>query len=220
MRGSSHKPVGRFAKWIFDRIAAVILIVLLSPLMALMVVWILIVDGRPVLFAQERAGRNGRAFPMLKFRTMVRNAVEVGRRLSLSEDPFAVIEHDPRITATGRVLRRTGLDELPQLFNILVGHMSLVGPRPDLMEQVANYSEDDRRRLVARPGFTGWAQVRGRDQIEWPERFRLDVWYIENWSWWLDIKILFLTAGQLFRSEAAPVRDTMNIERTRRRDHE
>ncbi len=214
-----RKLIARATKWVFDRMAAGALIVLLSPIMMLIAVWILMDDGRPVIFVQQRAGKNGKPFRMLKFRTMVKDAVERGRRLNLSEDPFAAARNDPRITVSGRFLRRTGLDEAPQLFNVFLGQMSLVGARPDLLEQAANYAKSDRRRLAVLPGITGWAQVNGRDEIGWPERFQLDAWYTNNWSLWLDVKILFLTIGQLFRKEPDPVRDTMNIERAHRRDH-
>lgn len=219
MSDPSRRRFSRGAKWTLDRLLALVLIALSAPFMALIAIGILLDDGRPVLFVQRRAGRDGRPFAALKFRSMVEDAVEVGRRLHLSEDPFAVLPRDPRVTASGRFLRRTGLDELPQLLNVLVGQMSLVGPRPDLVEQVANYTAADRRRLAVRPGITGWAQVRGRDAIGWPERIRLDVWYVEHWSLGLDAKILLLTVGQLFRAEPDPVPDRMNVDRAQRRRH-
>jgi lipopolysaccharide/colanic/teichoic acid biosynthesis glycosyltransferase len=209
------KRASRLAKWCIDRIAALVLMLLSAPVTVMIVVAILIDDGRPVLFVQRRAGRDGRPFPMLKFRSMIRGAISEHKLVT--EDPFGVVRDDPRITATGRFLRRTGLDELPQLLNVLVSQMSLVGPRPDVLEQVANYSQEDRRRLAVRPGITGWAQVRGRDEIEWPERIALDVWYIDHWSLLLDAKILLFTAWQPFRADPDPVPDTMNIERARRR---
>ena len=209
------RSLARGVKWLIDRVAALVLTVLSAPVMAVIAVAIVIDDGRPVLFVQPRAGRGGRPFRMLKFRSMVRTAIADHR--NVTEDPFGVIRDDPRITATGRFLRRTGLDELPQLLNVLVGQMSLVGPRPDVLEQVENYTAGDRRRLAVRPGITGWAQVGGRDEIGWPERIALDVWYIDHWSLWLDAKILVLTAWQPFRAEPDPAADTMNIERARRR---
>jgi lipopolysaccharide/colanic/teichoic acid biosynthesis glycosyltransferase len=192
-------------------------LVLASPLLLAIVLWIWLDDGRPALIAQERAGKNSTPFRMLKFRTMVVDALEAGKRLGL-EDPWGIVPDDPRITRSGRFLRRTSLDELPQLFNVLLGQMSLVGPRPDLVEQVANYSERDRQRLRALPGITGWSQVHGREEISWPERFEQDAWYIENWSLRLDAKIVVATFTQFFRSGEAPVKDTMNIERARARD--
>jgi lipopolysaccharide/colanic/teichoic acid biosynthesis glycosyltransferase len=128
------------------------------------------------------------------------------------------VPDDPRITRSGRFLRRTSLDELPQLWNVLVGQMSLVGPRPDLVEQAANYSDHDRGRLAVEPGITGWSQVNGREEITWPERIEQDLWYIEHWSLRLDARILVRTFTQLGRDEERPVEDEMNIERARARE--
>ena len=213
----AHRPmVARAIKRIADPILAFFLLPLFSPVLLAIVVWILLDTGRPVLYTQVRAGKDARPFRMLKFRTMVRDAVERGRADGLSEDPYGIVPDDPRITSSGRFLRRTSLDELPQLVHVLLGQMSLVGPRPDLVEQVANYDEQDRRRLEVRPGITGWSQVQGRDEIPWPERFEQDAWYVENWSLGLDLKILLRTLTQPFREEPVPVEDTMNIERARR----
>jgi lipopolysaccharide/colanic/teichoic acid biosynthesis glycosyltransferase len=203
----------RALKWIADRVAAVILLVLFSPVMLVLSLWVLVDAGRPVLFVQRRSGKRGTPFRMLKYRTMVNDAVRVGQEMGISDDPFGVVKHDPRITRSGRFLRRTGLDELPQLFNVLIGQMSLVGPRPDLVEQVANYSDSDRRRLDVLPGITGWSQIHGRDEIGWPERIRQDIWYVEHWSLWLDLRILVGTFAQFARPEPDPVEDEMNIER-------
>ena len=202
-------------KWLLDRVLAAVGLVLLSPVFLGVWIWVRRDAGRPVFFAQLRAGKGGVPFKLLKVRTMVPDAVAIGQKLALSEDPFGVVAGDPRITRSGRILRRTGLDELPQLVNILRGDMSLVGPRPDLVEQVVNYSEWDRRRLAVRPGLTGWSQTHGREEIGWPERIRQDIWYIDHWSLWLDLKILLLTVAQVFRPEPEPVEDTMNIERAR-----
>ncbi len=205
-------------KAVLDRLGAAVALLLLSPIFGAVVVWIWLDDGRPALIAQERAGKDGKPFRMLKFRTMVVDAIEAGKRLGL-EDPWGLLPDDPRVTRSGRFLRRTSLDELPQLLNVLKGEMSLVGPRPDLVDQVANYSERDRRRLAVRPGITGWSQVQGREEIGWPERFEQDAWYIDHWSLRLDAKIVIATVGQLFRSGEAPVEDTMNIERARAREN-
>jgi lipopolysaccharide/colanic/teichoic acid biosynthesis glycosyltransferase len=210
--------MSRFAKRVIDRVAAAILGVLFAPLMAIVALWILLDDGRPVLLAQERVGKQGRPFRMLKFRTMVRNAIELGQKLKLTDDLYGVVPNDPRITRAGRFLRRSGLDELPQLWNVLRGEMSLVGPRPDVLEQVANYSDHDRGRLAVAPGITGLAQVNGREEIPWPERIEQDLWYIQNWSLVLDAKILLRTVTQLRRTEERPLVDTMNIERARARE--
>jgi lipopolysaccharide/colanic/teichoic acid biosynthesis glycosyltransferase len=207
--------VSRFLKRLIDRVAAVVLLVLLSPVLAGIALWILVDGGRPVLLAQERVGKEGRRFRMLKFRTMVRNALELAHELT--DDPYGVVPDDPRITKPGRFLRRTSLDELPQLLNVLAGQMSLVGPRPDLVEQAANYSDRDRGRLAVEPGITGWSQVNGREEITWPERIEQDLWYIEHWSLPLDLKIIVRTFTQLRREDEQPVEDEMNIERARAR---
>jgi sugar transferase EpsL len=208
--------VSRVLKRVADRVAAAVLLVLLSPLLAAIAVWILLDGGRPVLLAQERVGKDGRRFTMLKFRTMVPNALELAH--GLTDDPYGVVPDDPRITKPGGLLRRTSLDELPQLWNVLVGQMSLVGPRPDLVEQAANYTDRDRGRLAVEPGITGWSQVNGREEITWPERIAQDLWYIEHWSLGLDAKILLRTFTQLGREEERPVEDEMNIERARSRE--
>jgi lipopolysaccharide/colanic/teichoic acid biosynthesis glycosyltransferase len=205
--------VSRAVKWVADRLAAFALLFLLSPALLAIGVWILVDGGRPALLAQERVGRNGRRFRMLKFRTMVQNALELAEELT--DDPYGVVPDDPRITRPGRFLRRTSLDELPQLWNVLIGQMSLVGPRPDLADQVAHYTERDRGRLAVRPGITGWSQVNGREEISWPERIEQDLWYIEHWSLRLDLRILARTFTELGRSGEQPVEDTMNIERRR-----
>lgn len=202
-------------KWIADRVLAAIGLALISPVLAGIWIWVRRDAGKPVFISQLRAGKDGASFRLLKVRTMIPNAVEVGQELGITDDPFGVVPEDPRITKSGRVLRRTGLDELPQLVNILRGEMSLVGPRPDLVEQAAHYTEADRRRLALRPGLTGWSQTHGREEIGWPERIEQDLWYIDHWSLWLDLKIVLLTFAQLFRSDPEPVEDTMNIERAR-----
>jgi len=204
-------------KHALDRVLALVALVVFSPVMLTIAVCILVETGRPVLFAQERVGRNGRPFRMYKFRTMVRDAIALNAELQHSADPFGHTPHDPRITRVGGFLRRTSLDELPQLINVVRGEMSLVGPRADIVEQVENYTEADRRRLAVKPGITGWAQVNGRDSIPWPKRFELDAWYIEHWSLGLDAKIVWRTFTDLFRERPEPVVDEMNIERAKAR---
>jgi lipopolysaccharide/colanic/teichoic acid biosynthesis glycosyltransferase len=153
---------------------------------------IVIEDGFPVFFRQVRPGLDGGLFTLVKLRTMVRNATELGAGL-------AVNEGDPRILRTGDVLRRTAIDELPQLWNVLRGDMSLVGPRPTLVEQVAVYTPHQRRRLAMKPGLTGWPQIQGRTTIPWSQRIELDIWYVENWSIGLDLRIIWRTFAQLAR---------------------
>jgi len=204
-------------KRILDPVLAVVLVVLLSPLFLILSVLILIESGRPVFFVYPRAGKNGKPFQMIKFRTMIPDAIRVGRKLEISDDPFGIVRDDPRVTRVGRWLRRTGLDELPQLWNVVRGEMSLVGPRADLVEQAASYTPEERRRLTVLPGITGWAQVHGRDSIPWPKRFELDLWYIDNWSLALDARILLRTVAEVFRGEPEPIVDEMNIERAKAR---
>jgi lipopolysaccharide/colanic/teichoic acid biosynthesis glycosyltransferase len=199
---------------VLDRVFAAGLLVLLSPVAAVVAAWVRLDAGAPVLFVQRRVGRGGREFPMLKFRTMVNDAVQVGIALGVSADPHGVVKDDPRITRSGRWLRRTSLDELPQLVNVLVGHMSLVGPRPDIPEQVAHYSEHDRRRLEVRPGITGYSQVHGRDEIDWPQRIEQDIHYIDSWSLALDARLLLQTVRVLRRADPDPLLDTHNAART------
>src|SRR5207253_474954 len=147
-------------------------------------------DGGPVLYRQRRVGLHGRDFELLKLRTMIVDAERQGAG-------FAVNRGDTRITRVGRALRRLSLDELPQLWNVLRGEMSLIGPRPTLRYQVEQYTERQRRRLEVKPGLTGWAQIHGRAALPWDERIELDVWYVEHRSPWLDLKILLRTPPAL-----------------------
>jgi lipopolysaccharide/colanic/teichoic acid biosynthesis glycosyltransferase len=197
-----------------NRVTAAVVLLLLSPVFLAIALWIRIADGKGVLFVQDRAGRHGVPFRMLKFRSMVHDSVAMSAQLGIS-DPFGLVEDDPRITRCGRFLRRTSLDELPQLINVVRGEMNLVGPRPDVLPQAANYSAADARRLEVKPGITGWAQVNGRDAIDWPQRFVLDRWYVDHWSPALDLRILWRTATSLHRDDV-PVRvDELNIQRAR-----
>ncbi|WP_281247541.1 sugar transferase [Qipengyuania nanhaisediminis] len=147
--------------------------------------------GSPVLFTQMRPGQHGKPFRMLKFRTMLDAVDQNG-------DP---LPDEKRLTAFGQLLRSTSLDELPGLFNVLKGDMSVVGPRPLLMDYLPLYSQEQSRRHEVRPGITGWAQVNGRNALSWPEKFALDVWYVDNRSMWLDLKILWLTALKVARRD-------------------
>lgn len=148
----------------------------------------------PVFFMAERVGKNGKRFKAYKFRTMVDNAVNMGMGVETCET-------DTRITFVGRFLRAWSLDELPQLINVLKGDMSLIGPRPALPHQAEKYSEFEKRRFEMKPGLTGWAQINGRNFLSWKERIKLDVWYIDNWSLWLDLKILFITPLKILTKE-------------------
>ena len=164
---------------------------LASPLLAASALAVKLTDGGPVLFRQQRVGLDGRDFELLKLRTMVAGAEGKGAG-------YAVERGDPRITRVGRLLRRTSIDELPQLWNVLRGDMSIVGPRPTLRYQVDRYTERQRQRIAVRPGLTGWAQVHGRAELPWAERIDLDVWYVEHRSPALDLKILLRTPLALF----------------------
>ncbi|WP_307797923.1 sugar transferase [Actinoplanes flavus] len=195
-----------------NRLTALLLLLLLAPVMLALAAWIRIADGKGVLFVQDRAGKDGVPFRMLKFRSMVHNSVALSAELGI-DDPFGLVENDPRITRCGRFLRRTSLDELPQLINVLRGQMNLVGPRPDVLPQVACYSPEDARRLEVKPGITGWAQVNGRDDIDWAQRFVLDRWYVDNWSPLLDLRIVWRTAVSLNRDEPPVHVDQLNIAR-------
>ncbi len=157
-----------------------------SPVLALSALAIKLEDCGPVLYRQRRVGKDGVEFELLKLRTMVVGAERQGAG-------WAVNQGDPRITRVGRVLRRLSLDELPQLWNVLRGDMSIIGPRPTLAYQVEQYTPRQRRRLEIKPGLTGWAQVNGRARLPWDERIELDVWYVDNRSLWLDAKILART---------------------------
>ena len=173
----------RALKRLLDMVVSFVLLVMLAPLALVTALLIRIRLGSPVLFLQPRIGKDDKIFTLLKFRTM-REAVDAeGRPLPDAE----------RLTAFGQKLRSLTLDELPQLLNILKGDMSLVGPRPLLMEYLGLYSDEQRRRHEVRPGITGWAQVNGRNALDWPERLALDVWYVDNQTFLLDLKILWMT---------------------------
>ena len=175
----------------FDRLGAVLLLTLWSPVMAvvaLLVRWRL---GSPVLFRQQRPGRGARIFELLKFRTMTD-----------ARDAKSKPLHDgARLTPLGRRLRTLSLDELPQLWNVLRGELSFVGPRPLLPEYLNRYTPEQARRHLVKPGITGWAQVNGRNAISWEEKFALDIWYVDHWSLWLDFRILLLTVWRVLRSQ-------------------
>jgi lipopolysaccharide/colanic/teichoic acid biosynthesis glycosyltransferase len=174
-----------------DVVIAGAALVAASPLLAVAALAAKLEDGGPVLYRQTRVGKDGSDFELLKLRTMVVGAETMGAGL-------AVNRGDARITRTGRILRRLSLDELPQLWNVVRGEMSVIGPRPTLRYQVERYAPRQRRRLEVKPGITGWAQVHGRASLPWEERIELDVWYVEHRSPWLDLKILAKTPLALF----------------------
>ncbi len=174
---------GLLLKRCIDRLAAAVGLLLLGPVLAATALLVWASMGRPIFFRQVRPGRGGKLFKLVKFRTML-NAKDADGNL---------LPDEQRLTRVGRFLRSASLDELPQLWNVLRGDMSLVGPRPLLVEYLPRYSSEQARRHDVLPGITGWAQVNGRNALEWDERFRLDVWYVEHWSVALDAKILALT---------------------------
>jgi undecaprenyl phosphate N,N'-diacetylbacillosamine 1-phosphate transferase len=176
----------RFGKRTFDLFLGSIVMILTCPAMLVIALLIKIEDRGPVLYRQERIGRRGRPFFLTKFRSMVLDAENKGAGI-------LVEKNDPRITKVGRVLRKLSLDELTQIFDVLRGDMSLVGPRPGLRYQAELYDDEQRRRLEVRPGITGWAQIKGRNAITWPDRIRLDLEYIDSMSLWRDIAIVFGT---------------------------
>ncbi|WP_114751810.1 sugar transferase [Pleomorphovibrio marinus] len=178
-------------KRIFDFIVSLVLILVLSPLLVVISLLVLIYHGRPVFFYQTRPGKHGKPFKMMKFRSMTNETDENGD----------LLPNEVRLTAFGKKLRATSLDELPELINVIKGDMSLVGPRPLLMEYVPLFSPRQAKRMEVKPGITGWAQINGRNAISWPKKFELDLWYVENKSFMLDIKILFLTAKKVIIRE-------------------
>ena len=193
-------------KGLFDRCAAAAALVVLAPVMSAVAAAIWLHDRGPVLFTQLRVGRDGHEFRIYKFRTMVVDAEQRKQELLANNDSDGVlfkIRKDPRVTAVGAHLRRLSLDELPQLFNIFLGDMSLVGPRPALPEEADKYAAHVRRRLVVKPGLTGLWQVSGRSDLSWEESVRLDLRYVENWSFALDLQILWKTTSVLVRRSGA-----------------
>ena len=178
----------------FDVVVAGTALLVASPVLALAIVAVRLESRGGAFYRQRRVGKDGRPFDVLKLRTMVTGAEHMGAGLAVSEG-------DTRITRVGRVLRRTSLDELPNLVNVLRGEMAIVGPRPTVPVQVDRYTERQRGRLAVKPGMTGWAQVNGRTELPWDERIELDLWYIEHRSWRLDLRILWLTVRMVFGGE-------------------
>ena len=183
--------LSRTTKRLFDLLVSLLLLILLSPVMLVTAVLVRVKLGRPVLFSQERPGLNGKLFRLFKFRTMRDSYDNQGKPLP----------DEQRLTRFGRFLRASSLDELPELVNVLKGEMSLVGPRPLLTAYLERYTPEQARRHEALPGITGWAQVNGRNALTWEDKFRLDVWYVDHQSFWLDLKILFLTLRKALKRE-------------------
>ncbi|WP_288679455.1 sugar transferase, partial [uncultured Clostridium sp.] len=186
-----NKNIQYFIKRAFDIIASLGGLIVFSPIIIVVAILVRVNLGSPILFTQDRVGKNDKIFKMMKFRTMKDGIDKDGKLLPDSE----------RLTNFGKILRSTSLDELPELVNILKGDMSLIGPRPLLVEYLPLYSEEQKRRHDVLPGLTGWAQINGRNAISWGEKFKLDVYYVDNWSIGLDIKIFFLTFYKLLKRD-------------------
>ena len=184
-------PGAPITKRLFDLLAASLGLLVISPVLLAVAILVRIYHGSPVLFGQKRPGLHGQPFRIFKFRTMTDARAADGSPLP----------DEQRLTRLGRFLRASSLDELPELFNVLRGEMSLVGPRPLLMQYLERYSPEQSRRHDVLPGITGWVQVNGRNALTWEDKFRLDVWYVDHWSFWLDMKILFLTVSKVFKRE-------------------
>ncbi|MBX9136325.1 MULTISPECIES: sugar transferase [unclassified Clostridium] len=189
-------------KRLLDLIISSAVLIVLSPLMLVIYVLILINLGGPAFFVQERVGKDNKVFKMIKFRTMKDSRDKDGNLLSDNE----------RVTKFGSFLRSFSLDELPELINIIKGDMSLVGPRALLVQYLECYNDEQIRRHDVLPGLTGWAQINGRNSITWSEKFKLDVWYVDNWSLWLDIKIFFLTFWKVVKREGINQSETVTME--------
>lgn len=179
------------SKRLIDLVVSAVALIVLAPVLVLVAVLVRVTLGAPVLFRQQRPGLHGQPFTLYKFRTMTDARDAQGRLLPDAQ----------RLTRFGRFLRSTSLDELPELFNVLKGEMSLVGPRPLLMEYLERYTPEQMRRHAVRPGITGWAQINGRNALSWEQKFALDVWYVDHRSFWLDMKILALTLWKIIKRE-------------------
>lgn len=191
-----------FVKRLLDITISLIALIFLLPLMLLIYLLVIINLGSPAFFLQERVGKDNKIFKMIKFRTMKNSADKNGNLLSDNE----------RVTKFGSFLRSFSLDELPELINILKGDMSLVGPRALLVQYLGLYNDEQIRRHEVLPGLTGWAQINGRNSITWSEKFKLDIWYVDNWSLWLDIKIFFLTFWKVLKREGINQSESVTME--------
>ncbi len=187
-------PVKSKSKRCFDLIVTTFGIIIISPLLLIIALAVKLSSRGPIIFQQIRSGLDCKPFTAYKFRTMVEGAEHIGLG-------YEVAENDSRITKVGKFLRDTSLDELPQLFNILKGEMSLIGPRPTIPSEVAKFTERQKMRQQAKPGISGWAQVNGRNLLSWDEKIELDIWYVENWSFLLDLKILWKTIFVLLKRD-------------------
>ncbi|MCA4895231.1 MAG: sugar transferase [Cytophagales bacterium] len=198
----------RFLKPFFDKLSALLVLVLVSPILFIVLVILAISNRGHIWFIQTRPGKNGKLFDVIKFKTMTDEQDSNGVLLS----------DEKRLTGIGKFIRKTSLDELPQLVNVIIGNMSIVGPRPLLVEYLALYNAQQQRRHEVKPGITGWAQVNGRNTVAWKERFELDVWYVEHISFWVDVKILLQTVNKVFRAEGINSANAATMERFKGND--
>jgi lipopolysaccharide/colanic/teichoic acid biosynthesis glycosyltransferase len=195
--------MAHFTKKAGDFVFAVLSLILVSPIIAIVALLIYLEMGSPIFFHQPRPGKNGRIFHFYKFRTMS-NAVDANGQL---------LSDAQRLTAFGKFLRQSSLDELPQLLNVIKGDMSFVGPRPLLVEYLSRYTTEQSRRHLVRPGITGWAQVNGRNSLSWEEKFSLDVWYVEHWNLLLDLRILLLTVVKVVKRDGIAYANHVTMEK-------
>jgi sugar transferase EpsL len=191
MAGTELKRTVPLSKRVLDLILTIMGLLILSPFLVIIAILVRVNFGSPVIFRQKRPGYQGKPFWIYKFRTMTNEV----------DDENNLLPDEQRVTHLGRFLRSYSLDELPELFNVLRAEMSWVGPRPLLMKYLDRYSTEQARRHAVLPGITGWAQVNGRNALTWEEKFKLDVWYVDHWSFMLDIKILLITIGKVLRRE-------------------
>lgn len=192
-----------FIKRAIDFLGSFLGLIVLSPLFLILIILIKIDSRGPIFFRYERVGKNSKSFKPFKFRTMIEGAINKGLK-------YNIAKNDDRTTKIGCFLRKWGIDELPQLINVLLGEMSLVGPRPTFRYQVEKYNEFQRKRLLVKPGITGLAVINGRNSLNWEQRIKYDVWYVENWSLWLDFKILFKTLFLIFKQEGVYGKEGIN----------
>ncbi len=188
-------------KRVFDLFATSLGLIVVSPLIIFMILMLMILNGGTVFFIQPRPGKNGRIFKLIKFKTMNDSKDQNGNLLPDSK----------RLSKTGKFIRSTSLDELPQLINVIIGDMSLIGPRPLLIPYVKHYSKEQARRHEVRPGITGWTQVNGRNSLSWEKKFELDVWYVDHMSFRLDMKILWMTISKVFKREGINAADAATM---------
>lgn len=203
MKNTGNKKLGQIVKRIFDFTVSLCGLILLSPILIVVALLIRLNLGSPIFFTQDRVGKNNEVFKMIKFRSMKDGVDKDGN----------LLPDEMRLTKFGKILRSTSLDELPELINVLKGDMSLIGPRPLLVDYLPLYNENQIRRHNVLPGLTGWAQINGRNSLSWNEKFNLDIWYVDNWSLTLDIKIFFLTIYKVFKRDGISQEGNVTMER-------